>query len=512
MLSLDRALKPLPADTTPVRDLAQNIRHWIEETDFVVDLGSRIGSRDWCRGAAICFALCASAWSLRPDFAPLPGAQSATLPEVQWQEERALSFSPLAYGADTGRRMAATEAVELLEDTPERPRIELTATLGQGDGFIRSLERAGVSDAEAKTVGDLVASAVPLGSIDAGTRMDIVMGRRANKHEARPLQEIKFRARLDLALAVERPETGGALRLRRMPIAVDDTPLRIQGRVGSGLYVAARGAGAPASAVQTYLRALAGHLSIARDIKASDQFDLVIAQRRAETGEVEIGDLLYGGLDQGKRKVRLLKWTTGGRTEWFEASGVGQSRGAFQRPVAGARLTSSFGMRLHPLLGYTRFHRGVDYGAAMGTPIVAVTDGVVSFSGWHGGHGNFVQIKHGGGLATGYGHMSRIAAHVGERVRQGEVIGYVGSTGMSTGPHLHFEVYRNQIAVNPTSVSFVTQAQLTGAELQKFRSTLANYLAVRPGASPTFARKTEKQPEAKTATVEVPKKDAKKRG
>lgn len=501
VLSLDRALPALPINTAPVGEFIRSAQHWFETTDFVVDLGSRIGSREWCRGAITCFALCASAFALRPGFTPLPGAQTAALPEAQWQEARGLSFSPLAYGADTGRRMAATDFVEPLAETPERPRIELTATLGQGDGFVHSLQRAGISDSDARTVGDLVAGAVSLGAIEAGTRMDVVLGRRPNKQAARPLQELKFRARLDLALAVERPEQGGALQLHRMPIAVDDTPLRIQGRVGSGLYLAARGAGAPAGAIQTYLRALAGHLSIARDVKAGDQFDLVIAQRRAETGEVEIGDLLYAGLDQGKKKTRLVKWTIGGRTEWFEASGVGQSSGSFARPVAGGRLTSSFGMRMHPLLGYSRFHKGVDYGAAFGTPIVAVTDGVVKFAGWHGGHGNFVQLQHGGGLGTGYGHMSRIAVHNGERVQRGEVIGYVGSTGLSTGPHLHFEVYKNGIAVNPTGVQFVTQATLAGAELQKFKATLNTYLAVRVGAPPAFAKKAVEKDAQKTANT-----------
>ena len=466
-------------------------RVWFEENELVVDLGTRIGSREWWRGALTCLALCATAWSLGPELGPLQGAEPAPLTAAQWQEARALTIAPLAYGADTGRRMAATDAVERLAEPPERPRIELTATLGRGDGFVRALRRAGVADADADKVGSLVSGALSLGALEAGTRMDIVLGRRPAKHQPRPLDKVAFRARLDLALSVERPEGGGALMLRRIPIAVDDTPMRIQGEAGSSLYRAARAAGAPAKAVEAFLRALSSRMSVNRGIASSDRFDMVVEQRRAETGEVEIGDLVYAGIEQGKRNTKLVKWSIGGRSEWFEATGVGQQRGVFQRPVVG-RLTSSFGMRLHPLLGYSRFHKGVDFGAPAGTPIVAAADGVVSFAGWHGGHGKYVKIGHGGNLGTGYGHMSRIAVRSGERVRQGEIIGYVGSTGLSTGPHLHYEVYKGGQAINPTGMSFVTQATLSGSELRKFKDRLAHYLTVKPGAPPRFAGKASK--------------------
>jgi murein DD-endopeptidase MepM/ murein hydrolase activator NlpD len=501
VLTLDRALAVFPIDTSPVRSFAHDLRHRLEDLELVVDLGARIGSREWCRGAFTCLALCGSAWSLGPSFDALQSKPIAAMAPAQWQEARALAITPLALGADTGRRMGATDTVEFLADTPDRPRIELTATLGRGDGFVRALQRAGVSDAEARKVGNLVADAVPLGGIDAGTRMDLVLGRRATKRDARPLDSLKFRAKLELALTVERPEGGGPLALRRIPIAVDDTPLRIKGVVGDSLYRAARAAGAPASAVETYLRALGGYLSISRDVSSDDKFDLIIAQRRAETGEVEIGSLLYAGLEKATKKIRILKWNAGGRDQWFEASGVGERRGTFQKPVVG-HLTSSFGIRFHPLLGYTRFHKGVDYGAPTGTPIVAVADGRVTFAGWHGGHGNFVKLDHLGALGSGYGHMSRIAVRPGQMVQQGQVIGYVGSTGLSTGPHLHFEVYKNGAAVNPGAVSFISQPQLAGAELRKFKDQLAQYLTVKPGAPTRFAgREADKARDAKPETA-----------
>jgi murein DD-endopeptidase MepM/ murein hydrolase activator NlpD len=396
--------------------------------------------------------------------------------EAQADQMRAQAIAPQAYGSDTGRRMPATALVERLADTPERPRIDLTATIGRGDGFARTLERAGVSADEAKTVAGLVAGAVALGDIKSGTKLDLTLGRRPNRQVARPLDHLAFRAKFELALEVTREN--GVLKLKRIPIAVDDTPLRIIGRVGSSLLAAARAAGAPASAIQSYLRALGQHLSISHDVHANDRFDLIIAHRRAATGETETGGLLYAGLSQGRKKLRLLKWTEDGREQWFDAAGVGERHGQMRMPVAG-HLTSKFGMRYHPVLGYSRMHKGIDYGAPMGSPIIAATDGVVNFAGWHGGHGNYVQIKQSAHFGTGYAHMSKIVAKVGQHVHAGQIIGYVGSTGLSTGPHLHFEVFVNNVAVNPAGVKFLQAATLSGAELGRFKAELAHLMALR---------------------------------
>jgi murein DD-endopeptidase MepM/ murein hydrolase activator NlpD len=146
-------------------------------------------------------------------------------------------------------------------------------------------------------------------------------------------------------------------------------------------------------------------------------------------------------------------------------------------------MTSGFGMRRHPILGYARMHAGIDFAAGHGTPIYATSDGQVRFAGRHGGHGNYVRLDHGGGIGTGYAHMSRIAVSPGNRVRRGQVIGYVGSTGLSTGPHLHYELYRNGRAVNPGSVKFIATAQLEGPQLAAFKARLAALRQVKPGAA-----------------------------
>ena len=447
--------------------------------DLVPDLAQDVGSRRWLRGAGTLLGLSALALAGWPDFAPLEAAPVMAIDDPVRDEFRSQMILPLALGADSGRRMGATAAVIPLRGAPERPRLDLEATLASGDSFERMLQRAGVGGAEAGHIAAMIAGAMPLDEIEPGTTVDITLGRRPAPGAARPVEALSFRARFDLQLAVERH--GGRLALDPRPIKVDSTPLRIRGVVGDSLYRAARAAGAPASAVQQYLRALGQEVDLDRAIASGDEFDLIVDYKRAATGEVEVGKLLYAGLlRDGKPRKQLVRWGDEGR--FYEASGVAETRQGLVAPVPG-RITSRYGMRRHPILGYTRMHAGLDMKATYGTPIHAATDGTVQFAGRHGGHGNFVKISHGGGLATGYAHMSRIAVSSGERVRRGQVIGYVGSTGLATGPHLHYEMYRNGKTVNPASVEFVTRAQLSGSELAAFRARLAELQHIEAGAA-----------------------------
>jgi murein DD-endopeptidase MepM/ murein hydrolase activator NlpD len=375
--------------------------------------------------------------------------------------------------------MGPNDAVAPLTQTPERPQIELDAALGTGDSFARTLSRSGVSTRDTQDVLALIATAVDPASIEAGTRVRMVLGRRPNRNMPRPLEKLNVRAKLELALEIGREN--GQFTMRQIPISVDNTPLRIRGTVGGGLYRAARAAGADPATIQAYLKVLASRLDIGSDIGASDRFDIIVAHRRAATGERETGELLFAGLERAQGKpLNMLKWTQDGREQWFEASGVGERRSVLAQPVAG-RISSSFGMRFHPILGYSRMHAGMDIAAAWGSPIYAVTDGQIMVAGWHGGHGKYVRIQHAGGLATGYAHMSRIATRVGERVRRGQLIGYVGSTGLSTGPHLHYELYRNGATVNPASIKFTQTAQLSGQALAAFRARLAQLKSLSAG-------------------------------
>lgn len=467
------------------RDWRVRLRDWAEDVELVPDLGQRVGSLTWFRGLITCFALCAAALYLSPGFHPLPSAPQPLLAQPQFDEVRSQMITPLALGADSGRHMGPGDAVQPLRETPERPQIELRAQIGGSDSLARALSRAGVSSDDVATVLSLAGSDIAAG-VKPGTPLDIILGRRASRNMPRPLDHLSFRARLDLAMDVSR--VGGVLQVKRTPIHVDDTPLRIQGVIGDSIYQSARAAGAPPKAIQSFLRVIAQQVDLG-SIHAGDRYDIITEYRRAETGDVEVGDLLFAGLHRPSgRGIDMLKWTSEGRSQWFEASGVGERRGVLSAPVRG-RMTSGFGMRRHPILGYMRMHAGIDFGAPYGSPIYAATDGVVSYAGRHGGHGNYVRLEHGNGLATGYAHMSRIAARYSQRVRQGQVIGYVGSSGLSTGPHLHYELYRSGRTINPLSVKFTTTSQLAGRELAAFRARLAQLKSLRAGLPVQLAAK-----------------------
>lgn len=457
----------------------ERVSLWFSEVDLVPDLAEDIGSARWFRGAGTMFGLAALSLVFWPDLSAVEAAPPMSIAQAERDEFRSQMIMPLALGGDTGRRMAPTSAVIPLASAPERPSVEVMATLAQGDSFVRMLQRAGVGAGEAANVAGMIASAMPLSEITPGTKVDIVLGRRTDSGQPRPLDSLAFRARFDLELALER--RNGALALVPRPIHVDATPLRIRGRIGPSLYRSARAAGAPATAVQAYLRTLAGQMDIESSLGANDEFDLVVSYKRAATGEVEAGELLYAGVIRGgKPRVQLMRWGKDG--VFYEASGMGEQKSGLLAPVPG-RVSSNYGMRRHPILGYKRMHAGMDFKAAYGTPIYAVTDGTVQFAGRHGGHGNFVKLSHGGGLGTGYAHMSRISVRSGQQVRRGQVIGYVGSTGLSTGPHLHYEMYRNGKTVNPASVQFVTRATLSGKELAAFRAQLSQLQQIQPGAA-----------------------------
>ncbi len=478
----------------------------LERIELAPDLACHIGSRKWFRGLGSLIGLSALAIGFWPSFGPLEAAPAMRIASDARDEFRSQMIMPMALGSDSGRRMGATLDVTPLRAAPERPTQQLVATLSRGDSFGRMLERAGVGPGDASRVMALVGNAIELSAIPAGTQVDITLGRRARPDAPRPLDELSFRARFDLMLEVNRAD--GGLSLTRVPIRVDDTPLRIRGTVGSSLYRSMRAAGAPASAVQQYLGALAEQVDMDRAVRATDTFDLIVQYRRAATGERQAGRLVYAGVDRGdKPQVQLMRWGSEGR--FFEASGVGEQRSGLIAPVPGP-MSSRFGMRRHPILGYRRMHSGVDFRAGHGTPIVAVTDGQVQAAGRMGGCGNAVRLSHGGGLATRYCHMSRMAVRAGQSVRRGQVIGYVGSTGLSTGAHLHYEMYRNGRAVDPASVQFVTRAQLSGEELRRFRAALGAIKGVTPGAAlgdlvPTASETASETPLREIDKLETPR-------
>jgi len=252
---------------------------------------------------------------------------------------------------------------------------------------------------------------------------------------------------------------------------------RFTGRVGADLTQSLKAAGVPETQGREYVAILAKAIPLAGGLTVDDRFDLVIERKPDGT----LARLLYVGLDRvGRADVELLKWTDGKEVIWVNGDGVGGGGSAGMRLPVSGRVTSGFGSRFHPILGYQRFHAGLDLAAPTGSPIVAAADGRVVAAGWRGGYGRLVAILHAGGVQTMYGHMSRIAAAPGSYVRQGQVIGYVGSSGLSTGPHLHYEVLKNGRPVNPGSVRMGGIPQLQGEKLHQFQDALRSVLLLKP--------------------------------
>ena len=249
-------------------------------------------------------------------------------------------------------------------------------------------------------------------------------------------------------------------------------PVRLSGLAGDNLNLAMAAAGVSEPIAQEYLRALASRIPLAGGISVADRFDRVVERAPGAPER-----LVYAGLDRlGASDVQLMRWAEGGKNGWMDASGTAAEAQTMRMPIA-ARVSSAFGMRRHPILRSHRFHRGVELKAAQGTPIRASADGRVTYAGWTGGYGRQVMIDHGQGLGSHYAHMSRIAARPGERVSGGQVIGFVGSSGLSTGPHLPYEVLKNGRPVNPLSVRFAGTPGLGREERSAFNAKLRHLLS-----------------------------------
>lgn len=244
--------------------------------------------------------------------------------------------------------------------------------------------------------------------------------------------------------------------------------------IENSLFGSAEKAGIPRGVVADAMRIYSWNVDFQRDIRKGDTLEVMY--ETFETGDGFIaknGNILYANLSVRGQAIPLYRFEMAdGRVDYFQPSGRSMKRTLMKTPIDGARLSSGYGLRKHPVLGYKKMHKGVDFAAPTGTPIYAAGDGVIEKSGWFSSYGKYVRIRHNSELKTAYAHMSRIKAKQGTRVKQGDVIGYVGTTGRSTGAHLHYEVLLNGRQTNPRSVNLPTGEKLTGNQLTKFKTAL----------------------------------------
>jgi len=261
--------------------------------------------------------------------------------------------------------------------------------------------------------------------------------------------------------------------VKQVDLPLERKLARAGGRIDSSIYETGVASGLPPALLNEVISAYSYDVDFQRDIQPGDSMDVLYEQMQTKNGATAgHGNVIYAELGLGDRILKIYRYVDrDGRAEYYDAHGQSLRKALLRTPVNGARITSGYGMRMHPLLGYSRMHRGIDFGAPVGTPIYAAGDGTVQFVGRRGGYGNFLQIKHNGTYATGYGHISRFATGIapGRKVKQGQIVAYVGSTGMSTGPHLHYEILVNNEQVNPANVKFKTGTVLHGKELTAFR-------------------------------------------
>ena len=247
--------------------------------------------------------------------------------------------------------------------------------------------------------------------------------------------------------------------------------------VETSLFEAGKAAGIPVPVMLEAIRLFSFNVDFQRQIRRADDLEVLYESHVDEAGRlVKTGTLVYAALTvSGKRHALYRFQPTGGRPAYFDAEGRSIRKTLLLTPVDGARLSSGYGMRKHPILGYNKMHRGLDFAAPTGTPIYAAGDGKVERIGRRGAYGKYIRIRHNGKYKTAYAHLSRYAKGLkrGQKVEQGQIIGYVGSTGRSTGPHLHYEVLVNGKQTDPRKLDLPKGLRLSGKDLEAFRAERA---------------------------------------
>jgi murein DD-endopeptidase MepM/ murein hydrolase activator NlpD len=380
---------------------------------------------------------------------------------------------------ETTIEAATADSAEPTE--PDAKLTLLSVTVERGDTLARILTDAGVSKSSAQAVVDSLRRVFNPKDLKPGheVRLRFQPDSTLNDetHPLGRLHEVELLAAIDREVAVRAtPDSGFIAAVAPKP--VDRVVSRSHGEIAGGsLLAAGRNAGVPVVVMTEMIRLFSYDVDFQRDVQPGDRFDVLYERFELADGRlVRGGDVIYAALSIGGKPMQLYRHKDArGGIDYYNAKGESVRKALLRTPIDGARLSSRFGMRDHPILGYTVMHRGVDFAAPTGTPIFAAGEGTIDFLGDQNGYGRYVRLRHTGSYATAYAHLSAYGRGLkkGMRVRQGQVIGYVGTSGRSTGPHLHYEVMRDGRQVNPISVKFPSGEKLAGQELARFMATKA---------------------------------------
>ena len=461
-----------------------------------------------------------AAWG--PRLKPVAAAQAAPLTDTPRTQPLRLDDAWLAaaedrpplffFAGDMERRetTGAPTALAFAGDV-ERDFNRQQVRIARGENFVDALKRAGVSAADSNAAAYAFGKHYNLRRLLPGQEFALTLSwpnqtlfqlAAAGAAPQPRLIALDFRPDPESHIALRRG-ADGAFAGEKHVIPLTIRTMAISGIINGSLYVSAKAVGAPDEIIADLADAFSYDVDFQREIFGGDEFEAIFEVKYDDRGaRVAAGDLVYARLNWRGRKeekgyYRFASAEDGGRADFYDAAGQSARRLLMKTPIDGARLSSGFGMRRHPILGYRRAHRGVDFAAPRGTPIKAAGDGVIERADWYGGFGNYIRIRHANGYKTAYAHLKgfRSGIRKGRRVRQGDIIGYVGTTGRSTGPHLHYEVHLNGKAVNPQRLKIAaTGKTLTGAELERFKAERDRIDAMRmPAAAnpPLFASDEE---------------------
>lgn len=354
-------------------------------------------------------------------------------------------------------------------EVPDGEPVRHVVEVGRGDTLMDVLTAAEVPRAEASDAVEVLREVFDPRSLRVGQQVTVtVEPRRGAPHRLLGLEIAPDAVR---AVGVARSGDQGFVS-SEVEKRVEAQPVAVAGTINSSLFEAGRAAGLPMPVLLALIRSYAHEVDFQRDLQSGDRFAVVYERMQTDEGkEAGVGELLHASLTLGGRTLPIYRYRTrDGRVDFYNRDGESIRRSLLRTPIDGARLTSGFGMRRHPILGFSKMHKGVDFGAPRGTPVFAAGHGVVVEAGGKGSYGNYVRLRHNNAVETAYAHLSRFGADIrrGVEVEQGEVIGYVGSTGRSTGPHLHYEVLRNGRQIDPRSIDLPIGRKLEGRELTAF--------------------------------------------
>jgi murein DD-endopeptidase MepM/ murein hydrolase activator NlpD len=402
---------------------------------------------------------------------PLPPAPSA---------EATVKLTPLpALDQDAANGdVAAAISDSQTQKTPANDRLDLVLRVDRGDTMAKILTDVGVPVAEATSAIDSLRSVFNPRSLQIGQAITVTIAPGPSNNEAPQLLQVALRPQAERDVFVKRNAKGG-FSADEIKYSVNTTIARHAGVIDESLFANGVAAGIPVGILNDLIKSFSYDVDFQRDIQPNDKFEVVFERLYTTDGRLaREGRVLYGELVLRGKKMAFYRYNPpSGEEDYYGIDGQSIVKALLRTPIDGAKISSRFGMRSHPILGFSRLHAGVDFAAPGGTPIYAAGNGTIEFAGVKGGYGNYVMVRHNSSFSTAYAHMSGFsrAARLGNRVRQGEVIGFVGSTGMSTGPHLHYEVHKGGRPVNPTDVSMPIGPKLAGKDYDKFKAFVAEF-------------------------------------